>query len=77
MIEYIWYTEKKCGVSERPRGAIFHVSMVTHTVTMETGKYCSPGATVTPQCMSFVNWAWEVCPASFDMSFIGGFTVRS
>ena len=37
---------KKCGVTERPRPKeqYFHVSMVTHTVTMETGKYCSPGA---------------------------------
>ena len=35
---------KKCGVSEHPRGAIyFTVSMVTHTVTTETVKYCSPG----------------------------------
>ena len=38
---------KKCGVSERPMGPgeqYFHVSMETHTVTTETGKYCSPGA---------------------------------
>ena len=35
---------KKCGVSEHRREQYFYVSMVTHTVTMETGKYCSPGA---------------------------------
>ena len=36
------YTVKNVVYRNTPGEQYFHVSMVTHTVTTETGKYCSP-----------------------------------
>ena len=38
------YTVKNVVYRNAPGEQYFHVSMITHTVTTETGKYCSPGA---------------------------------
>ena len=37
-------TVKKMWCIGTPQGSNIYVSMVTHTVTTETGNYCSPGA---------------------------------
>ena len=39
----ISYTVKNAVYRNAPREQYFTVSMVTHTVTTETVKYCSPG----------------------------------
>ena len=38
----IIHTVKNVVYRNTPGEQYFHVSMITHTVTMETGKYCSP-----------------------------------